>query len=79
MHKGYCIKIANFVHPLQVGVARFKARFKAIDVRVASSFRSQVKTLSINMEWGRAEVSAQLFELKNRDWPIFVLHTFLFL
>ena len=43
MHKGYCIKIANFVHPLQVGVARFKA----IDVRVASSFRSQVKTRSI--------------------------------
>lgn len=62
MHKGYCIKIANFVHPLQVGVARFKA----IDVRVASNFRSQVKTRSINMEWGRAEVSAQLFELKNR-------------
>lgn len=43
MYKGYCIKIANFVHPLQVGVARFKA----IDVRVASSFRSQVKTRSI--------------------------------
>ena len=43
MHKGYCIKIANFVHPLQVGVARFKA----IDVRVASSFCSQVKTQSI--------------------------------
>lgn len=42
MHKGYCIKIANFVHPLQVGVARFKA----IDVRVASGFRSQVKTRS---------------------------------
>lgn len=46
MHKGYCIKIANFVHPLQVGVARFKA----IDVRVASSFRSQVKTRSIACE-----------------------------
>lgn len=43
MHKGYCIKIANFVHPLQVRVARFKA----IDVRVASGFRSQVKTRSI--------------------------------
>lgn len=42
MHKGYCIKIANFVHPLQVGVARFKA----IDVRVASGYRSQVKTRS---------------------------------
>lgn len=42
MHKGYCIKIANFVHPLQVGVARFKA----IDVRVASDSRSQVKTRS---------------------------------
>lgn len=44
MHKGYCIKIANFVHPLQVGVARFKA----IDVRMASSIRSQVKTRSID-------------------------------
>lgn len=51
MHKGYCIKIANFVHPLQVGVARFKA----IDVRVASSFRSQVKTRS---KTGKVTVNA---------------------
>lgn len=53
------------MYPLQVGVARFKA----IDVRVASTFRSQVKTRSINMEWGRVEVSTQprKARLKNRD------------